>query len=92
MGTTTTFRCAGESHPGRVRENNEDRFHLDPERGIFMVIDGVGGQAAGEKAAAEVRRRGREEWNKRSTRIQSQSRRRRHTLKPRVEGAKRLEP
>jgi serine/threonine protein phosphatase PrpC len=51
MSTTTTFKCAGETHPGRVRENNEDRFHLDPERGIFMVIDGVGGQAAGEKAA-----------------------------------------
>jgi PPM family protein phosphatase len=34
-----------------VRQNNEDRVHLDPERGIFLVIDGIGGQAAGEKAA-----------------------------------------
>jgi len=51
MGTTTTFRCAGETHPGLLRTNNEDRFHLDAERGIFMVIDGIGGQAAGERAA-----------------------------------------
>ena len=42
--------CAGSTHPQK-RENNEDRFHADPERGIFFVIDGVGGQAAGEKAA-----------------------------------------
>lgn len=51
MGTTTTFRCAGETHPGLLRTNNEDRFHLDVERGIFLVIDGIGGQAAGEQAA-----------------------------------------
>ena len=48
---TTRFHSAGLSDPGRRRENNEDRFHSDPERGIFFVIDGVGGQAAGEKAA-----------------------------------------
>ena len=34
-----------------VRQNNEDRVHLDPDRGIFLVVDGIGGQAAGEKAA-----------------------------------------
>jgi len=45
------LRSAGASHPGRVRQNNEDRIHLDPQRGIFLVVDGVGGQAAGEKAA-----------------------------------------
>lgn len=47
----TTLRCAGRSDPGRVRANNEDAFHLDPERGFFLVVDGIGGQAAGEKAA-----------------------------------------
>ncbi|MGA3040684.1 MAG: protein phosphatase 2C domain-containing protein [Bryobacteraceae bacterium] len=47
----TNLRCAGESHVGVVRQNNEDRIHLDPDRGIFLVIDGIGGQAAGEKAA-----------------------------------------
>src|SRR5437879_4366692 len=48
----TKLRCAGASDPGRVRRNNEDAFHMDAERGIFFVVDGIGGQAAGEKAAA----------------------------------------
>jgi PPM family protein phosphatase len=43
--------AAATSHTGLRRENNEDRYHCDPERGLFMVIDGVGGQAAGERAA-----------------------------------------
>jgi serine/threonine protein phosphatase PrpC len=47
----TMFRSAGVSDPGRVRRNNEDAFHVDVERGIFLVVDGIGGQAAGEKAA-----------------------------------------
>jgi len=48
----TNVRCAGASDPGRIRSNNEDAFHMDAERGIFLVVDGIGGQAAGEKAAA----------------------------------------
>lgn len=48
---STGYRAAGASDPGRVRKNNEDRIHVDPQRGIFLVVDGVGGQAAGEKAA-----------------------------------------
>jgi PPM family protein phosphatase len=51
MPVKTNLRCAGESHVGMVRQNNEDRVYLDPDRGIFLVIDGIGGQAAGEKAA-----------------------------------------
>ena len=43
--------AAGLSDTGRKRDNNEDRFHTDAERGIFLVVDGMGGQAAGEKAA-----------------------------------------
>jgi serine/threonine protein phosphatase PrpC len=42
---------AAASDTGLRRENNEDRFHCDPPAGLYMVIDGVGGQAAGEKAA-----------------------------------------
>jgi serine/threonine protein phosphatase PrpC len=45
------LRTAGASDPGRVRHNNEDAFLLDADRGIFLVVDGIGGQAAGEKAA-----------------------------------------
>ena len=41
--------------PGRVRTNNEDLPVLDAERGVFGVIDGVGGHAAGELAAAIAR-------------------------------------
>jgi serine/threonine protein phosphatase PrpC len=39
------------SDPGRERENNEDRVLCDPERGIYAVIDGVGGESGGEIAA-----------------------------------------
>ncbi len=48
----TVLKSAARTDPGRVRRNNEDAFHLDPERGIFLVVDGIGGHAAGEKAAA----------------------------------------
>ncbi len=54
------LHAATASHPGRVRERNEDRVHADPDRGIFMVVDGIGGEVAGEKAAetaVEVMRR-----------------------------------
>lgn len=51
MAVISRFHAAGLSDPGRRRENNEDRWHADPERGIYFVVDGVGGQAAGEKAA-----------------------------------------
>src|SRR5205809_993694 len=47
----TRLRYAGGSDAGRVRRNNEDAWHADPDRGIFLVVDGIGGQAAGEKAA-----------------------------------------
>jgi parallel beta-helix repeat protein len=47
----TAVRTAGGTDAGRVRENNEDRFHVDAERGIYVVVDGVGGQAGGETAA-----------------------------------------
>jgi serine/threonine protein phosphatase PrpC len=42
---------AAGSDPGRERENNEDRVVCDPERGIYAVVDGVGGEQGGEIAA-----------------------------------------
>ncbi len=48
----TRVKFAGASDMGRVRKNNEDAWHIDAERGIFLVVDGIGGHAAGEKAAA----------------------------------------
>ena len=41
----------GESHPGLRRENNEDRILCDTGPGIFAVVDGMGGEPAGEQAA-----------------------------------------
>jgi serine/threonine protein phosphatase PrpC len=43
--------AAAGSDPGRARANNEDRVLCDPERGIYAVIDGVGGESGGEIAA-----------------------------------------
>jgi serine/threonine protein phosphatase PrpC len=48
---TRAVKSAGSTNPGLQREVNEDRFYVDPVRGLFAVIDGVGGQAAGGKAA-----------------------------------------
>ena len=39
------------SDTGRVREGNEDRFKLLPERNLFVLSDGMGGQASGEVAS-----------------------------------------
>jgi serine/threonine protein phosphatase PrpC len=48
---TQTIRAAGATDVGRQRDVNEDRFHIDRDRRVFMVVDGVGGQAAGGRAA-----------------------------------------
>src|SRR5688572_18576504 len=50
-GPRMKFRAAGVTDVGNQRDVNEDRFYSDPERGIFIVVDGVGGQAAGGRAA-----------------------------------------
>ena len=51
MRSTTAIAAAGLTNPGLLREVNEDRFHVDVARGVFAVVDGVGGQAAGGRAA-----------------------------------------
>jgi serine/threonine protein phosphatase PrpC len=44
--------AAAASDRGRIRTGNEDRHYIDVDRGVFLVVDGVGGHAAGEVAAA----------------------------------------
>ncbi len=43
---------AGRSDVGRVRGNNEDSFKLLPELNLFVLSDGMGGEAHGEVASA----------------------------------------
>lgn len=50
----TTWNAWGDTHSGKQRSNNEDRIHCDSKRGIFIVADGMGGEAAGEIAAEKA--------------------------------------
>src|SRR3954454_13428848 len=51
MAVTSRLISAGHSDVGRKRVENEDRIFIDQERGIYLVIDGLGGHAGGERAA-----------------------------------------
>lgn len=53
---TLHLRSYAASHQG-ARSNNEDEFYRNDERGIYFVVDGMGGHAAGERAAALAKQR-----------------------------------
>ncbi len=46
-----TFEVAARTNVGRTRTNNEDNFTVAPELGLFVLSDGMGGEAAGELAS-----------------------------------------
>jgi len=51
MGVTVEWRSGAASDPGLERTNNEDQVYVDDASGVFLVVDGMGGRAAGELAA-----------------------------------------
>jgi PPM family protein phosphatase len=51
MSLADVFEMASQTHPGMVRSHNEDSLFCDPELGLAILADGMGGYNAGEVAS-----------------------------------------
>lgn len=49
---SVTMTSVAISHPGLVRQNNEDCLRADDELSVYLLADGMGGHNAGEVASA----------------------------------------
>lgn len=48
------FRWGGVTDIGKVRQDNQDAMAVEPEAGLFLVVDGMGGHRGGDLAAKMV--------------------------------------
>src|ERR1700743_2322973 len=51
MSLRTKLRFVGQTDTGKVREHNEDTIAFDPDIGLLVLADGMGGYNAGEVAS-----------------------------------------
>lgn len=49
--TAASVSGGGETHRGHVRETNQDVIVVEPDLGLYAVLDGMGGANAGDVAA-----------------------------------------
>jgi len=54
QSTDFVLTSAGSTHPGRVRQVNQDAYVALPELGVWVVADGVGGHQRGDVASKAV--------------------------------------